>query len=587
MTLGTTGHHLLDLWWTGTNIEDLDVDGIAQYVIDLQETKTIEECVSIAEHALWLIRRYDRMYARDRGTTTIIDVERQVTFPLPQLGERKYALTAKIDKLLHSEQHGGNIFMDHKFVGKQDQADWLDIAPQFSIYHLALRETGVDVVCSLLDSVYCVPLDTQALTKERGWVSQEQLDVGDEILAYNRERGVTDWTEVKELAIFPQAEVLTTVNRSVYQRHWSTRSTANHRWPCKREAMVRGELRWIDDWVTTEEAGKQHRRLILSAPYNAPTTSPLTPSEAAVVAWILTDGSISVRKGKQTVEARITQSKFPEEVRRALIAAELDFTEYTKWDVFSLRSAQMKVLWKKAGLTFENPAEHLDTLILALDRSALESFVEAAQFAEGSTYHRTFYQNPGLKADAFRLAQFLVGHLPGPQLPHNENCTRWSVGNPYKSNSTLRNESLTTVEPVWCPRTKWGTWVARWSDGTIAITGNTYQRSAKKEKLAWDAYPVEESFVRALVDRDNAMLDVVAEEAYWVCDRMWHLRQGHFQPVRSISPACMWCEFRAPCFESLRGDDQGEKAVLQEYFSERQKAPPVMASSLPEGIEIN
>jgi hypothetical protein len=267
MTLGTTGHHLLDLWWTGTLIDDITLDDITEYVIALEETSTIEDCVSIAEHALWLLRRYDRMYARDRETTSVIGVEQNYTFALPDLGERKYALTAKIDKLLDSKQHGGIVFMDHKFVGKQDQADWLDISPQFSIYHLALRQNGVDAICSLLDSVY------------------------------------------------------------------------------------------------------------------------------------------------------------------------------------------------------------------------------------------------------------------------------------------------------------------------------TYRRKAKKEFLEWDAYPVEESFVRALVDRDDKMLDVVAAEAYRVCDRMWHLRQGHYEPVRNVSPACMWCEFRAPCFESLRGDDVGEKAMLEEYFGANKKRPPVALSS-PLEVEI-
>lgn len=264
MTLGTTGHHLLDLWWTGTAVEDISVESISEFVIGLEETSTVEECVSIAEHALWLIRRYDKMYAKDRTTCEVIAVEQWHTFELPQLGERRYALTAKIDKVLYSSVHGGNVFLDHKFVGKKDQADWLDISPQFSIYHLALRQAGMDIVCSLLDSVY------------------------------------------------------------------------------------------------------------------------------------------------------------------------------------------------------------------------------------------------------------------------------------------------------------------------------TYRNKKKGEFVEWDdpKYPIEESFLRALVDRDDALLDVVAAEAYRACDRMWHLKQGHHEPLRSITPACLWCEFRAPCYEGLQGDDAGEQAMLKEFFDPNQKKrPPVVAYS--------
>lgn len=270
MTLGNVTHHLLDLWWTGTDIADIVLDDVAQYTMELQETKTIEECISIAEHSIWLMRRYDKMYARDRETIKVIEVEKFRTFELPQIGDRRFGIIVKIDKLLESAAHQGIVMLDHKVTGQMPKEDWIDIEPQFSMYHLALRETGVDVVASLLDTIY------------------------------------------------------------------------------------------------------------------------------------------------------------------------------------------------------------------------------------------------------------------------------------------------------------------------------SYRNRKKGEFVAWDdpKYPVESSFSRVPTDRSDAMLDIVAEEAYRACERMWSLREGKTQPLRSITAACLWCAFRAPCYEGLQGDKASELAVLQEHFDGK-KRPPVMSSSpFTEEVEI-
>lgn len=153
MTLGTVTHHLLDLWWTKQGIPDLDT--IVQYTIDLETTvETVEMCNDIAEHALWLIRRYDKMYAENLETCEVVAVEKEIVFELPQIGEYRFGLLAKIDKLIMSQHYGGLVFLDHKTTGSFPKEDTLDIDPQFSIYHLALRSMGTPVVISLMDILY-------------------------------------------------------------------------------------------------------------------------------------------------------------------------------------------------------------------------------------------------------------------------------------------------------------------------------------------------------------------------------------------------------------------------------------------------
>lgn len=266
MVLGTTMHWLLDSWWTGDI--DTSIDAITEHIIEGKELATIEECVSVAEHALWLIRRYDKMYARDREHISEVQVEQQCTFELPQLGERRYGLTCKIDKLFRDARYGNNLFFaDHKTTGSSMKEDILDIDNQFSLYTLCLREHDIEVFGSIMDVLY------------------------------------------------------------------------------------------------------------------------------------------------------------------------------------------------------------------------------------------------------------------------------------------------------------------------------TYQRRAKKETLAWDAYPVEESFVRLPADRSDAHLNVVAAEAYHACDRIWHLRERHFEPLRNISADCGWCEFRSPCFEGLRGDPNSEREVLKEYFTPETK-PDIIQAYMDNSVQL-
>lgn len=267
MSLGSTVHHLLDKWWLGADVNDISKIEVTDFVIALEQHSTVEDCISIAEHALWLIYRYDKMYAKDRETCRVIEVESERQLLLPKFGERTYALTTKIDKLIHSPAHGGLVFIDHKTVGQFPKEDWIDLDLQFSIYFMVLRQHDIDVVCAILDTLY------------------------------------------------------------TYR-------------------------------------------------------------------------------------------------------------------------------WKKKG-----------------------------------------------------------------------------------------------------------------------------------EILGWDETNVEDSFRRVLVDRTPAMLEVVAKELYRACDRIWHLRQGNHEPLRNITAACLWCDFRAPCYEALQGDDASEQALLGEYFDAKRR-PPLRTNLSPMEVEI-
>lgn len=75
-----------------------------------------------------------------------------------------------------------------------------------------------------IESHYCVPMDAQALTR-KGWIGYHDLKEGDEILGYNAETGLKEWTKVKGKVFYPNSKTFEIKGKS-----HTYRATADHRW---------------------------------------------------------------------------------------------------------------------------------------------------------------------------------------------------------------------------------------------------------------------------------------------------------------------------------------------------------------------
>ncbi|QPX72034.1 MAG: DNA polymerase I [Dompiswa phage TSP7_1] len=75
-----------------------------------------------------------------------------------------------------------------------------------------------------IESHYCVPMDAQALTR-KGWVGYHDLKEGDEILGYNAETGLKEWTKVKGKVFYKNSKTFEIKGKS-----HTYRATADHRW---------------------------------------------------------------------------------------------------------------------------------------------------------------------------------------------------------------------------------------------------------------------------------------------------------------------------------------------------------------------
>lgn len=258
---------------------------------------------------------------------------------------------------------------------------------------------------------YCVPMDTMALTRS-GWKTHTELVEGEDILAYNPETKEKEWTPLLEKCIFNDVETF-----EIKNNRFKVRATANHRWFVSKRDTSTGMYR--DIVVETKD---------LTTACNIIVNAPM--------------------KDFSGTERGIFDGKYG-----------VDWTS--------------RMLNK--GL------------------SNIESFVEGFLIADGNYNNQNAYKGGNTQEigkGRWKFAQNLGEHfeaaLTCSYIAHsgylnvayrNTKTNRMAVVTFNKKNFvTMQRMEINRfgVEDVWCPRTKFGSWVMRQGD-VITITGNTWK----------------------------------------------------------------------------------------------------------------
>jgi len=330
----------------------------------------------------------------------------------------------------------------------------------------------------------CVPLDTHALTPD-GWKLHNELKVGDRVLGYNQDTNVTEWTEVLEKVYYASAPLIRMQNS-----YWAATSTPTHRWYGSRRTSNGVEKRITRDVFTTDDIRTEHT-ITLAAPLTDDTyANDITPTEAAVIGWLLTDGSFHWNAAltgktsqaggrKRQIKAEIYQSKPAGIAALEKLLADIPHTVYTRTRpgvmrqyIYRLNHTYARDLWTKSGL--ENTT--YTGFVLQLSADARAAFLQAVIEAEGTPMRNTFTitQNRGPKMDAIRLAAFLEGHVPSvsDNGSYKDNISQKTrLCKPYITGQRIAKVALPSA-PVWCIRTALGSWVMQ-QEGIPMITGNS------------------------------------------------------------------------------------------------------------------
>ncbi len=370
-------------------------------------------------------------------------------------------------QILEHNEESGFILMRAEVFRSTDDAQ-----PSATGHAFEVRGDGYVNRTSYIENAECVPLSAEILTR-RGFMPFFDLSVGEDVLAYDLESNRCTWTPLLRVTTYEEAETIRIFN----QHGFDYVCTPDHSWAVsaskwqRRVPLLRKatELR-ASDFV------------ILASP--APSgNSPITPSEAAILGWIFTDGCL-IRSGNQ-VRAQIGQTKEPyvSEIRELVgtVASEhygrprvrtfptgrtYETRPSYKWQI---RASFLRPLLAKAGI---HDARDLPDLVLRLSSDARGAMLRAMLHAEATSEYE-FCQKEGPVFEAFQILATLEGFALG-KLRRDSN----NVVNVQKLKTRRRacaSQFVTETagrQPVWCPTTRFGTWVMR-QNGNVVITGNT------------------------------------------------------------------------------------------------------------------
>lgn len=134
----------------------------------------------------------------------------------------------------------------------------------------------------------CLLPSSQALSKTKGWVNYEDLKVGDEILAFNRDIGESEWQKVERVNVFDYDGDMIRLKT----KHLDVLSTPDHRWvvtkPNKISKLNNTKV------LTSEELYNSDKpyAIPIRAPHNNQVKARYSDAYVAFLGWYLTDGHL-------------------------------------------------------------------------------------------------------------------------------------------------------------------------------------------------------------------------------------------------------------------------------------------------------
>ncbi len=369
----------------------------------------------------------------------------------------------------------------------------------------------------------CVPVEGSEILTRDGFKKPHDVQVGEEVLAYDAETDTCKWTPLLKKSFYSDCEVVRLSHTSFEavctpDHSWAvekTRFASDWRGECPMpvEAGPFGAARLVnqDRYLTKAHDLKNREQIILAAKEIETENSLLTPTEAAVLGWVVTDGTIRKYVGREKgvrYSIGICQSKEEHfghirELMCSLVGAPHETvvetssrTFPTNGKTYATKPQHWWYLPREAGTDllrkcgFESRAD-IPKIVTRLSGPARRAMLDAMMRAEGSRLGVFTNTDPHV-IEAFEILCALEGRATGAA--RAKKCDsrylrcfdKTLKKRRYVSVGFLQTEDAGRAD-VWCPTTKYGTWVMR-QNSRVMITGNT-----KDEILIHDSNRLDET----------------------------------------------------------------------------------------------
>lgn len=397
-----------------------------------------------------------------------------------------------------------------------DEDDWRE-RPVYEWVDNKKRQVGVAPVpqYARCNMAQCVPLDAEILTRS-GFRSYDEIAVGDEVLSYDCEADTCRWVVLEAVSVYEDQPLVAMKSRSL-----SVVCTPEHTWPTRRYQRSRNSRISYQSLVKCIDLPAiPNRPMLVVAAKASGGDSPITSEEAAVLGWMITDGTMR-HSNSGKVRVHIDQSKAPyvEEIRELVGvhasseqvkgAGQRTFPTGRTYATrpshrFNLRQEYVDDLLAKAGVRIRADFPALATRLSQPARAAMLAAMLHADGSNKRSGNRSGAawvfgkQNPHV-VETFQILAALEGRALGRASVDSTGLVRQCLRvNRHLSTGAIRFEEVGRG-PVWCPTTPLGTWIMRWRNQVI-ITGNTRARSRVFRSVfdfvavlaGYDATPAEE-----------------------------------------------------------------------------------------------
>jgi hypothetical protein len=339
---------------------------------------------------------------------------------------------------------------------------------------------------------HCVTPEHEALTRA-GWKTYDQLNVGDEILAYDHDAEMCSWQAIEKLHVSDyEGKILNVVRkgRSVL------RCTPNHRVPVferaggsKSRKSNRPSKRFVKASELTTEMTTP-----LAAPLENETAGPLDSRTAALLGWAVTDGHGLYTNSGPWGQVGISQSRKVNAHKCAEIEYLVGRSSWCPGEkaVYGLKPDDRRLL-KSLVKTRADVSQVFLAFGVHEAEAAVRAMIQAEASTNTSNNQKVFSQWNHNKpiAEAFQIACLLSG-----KATNISERTYAGAGTRYQSavrhSKGIKLAKLSAWEDykgvVWCPQVRTGAWVVR-CNGAVMITGNSGGTNERQLTLASGTWP--------------------------------------------------------------------------------------------------